>query len=119
MLWNSAGSMVNLGCQWLITIFVVRLANGYNAAGVLSLAMSIYNVFAPLAIYRMYTYQVTDLRRDNTLGEYFAFRIITIAIAGVCCIVYSVLTGAMSALSAVVAYVFFRAAGLLIDVFHG
>ncbi len=119
MLWNSAGSMVNLGCQWLITIFVVRLANGYDAAGVLSLAMSIYNVFAPLAIYRMYTYQVTDVRRENTLGEYFAFRIITIAIAGVCCIVYSVLTGAMSALSAVVAYVFFKAAGLLIDVFHG
>jgi O-antigen/teichoic acid export membrane protein len=119
MLWNSAGSMVNLGCQWLLTIFVVRLSNGYDAAGVLSLAMSIYNIFAPLAIYRMYTYQVTDVRRENALGEYFAFRIITVAIAAVCCIIYTVLTGAMSALSAVVAYVFFKAAGLLIDVFHG
>ena len=37
MLWNTAGSMVYLVCQWLITVFVVRLSDGYDAAGVLSL----------------------------------------------------------------------------------
>ena len=56
---------------------VVRLSSGYEAAGTLSLAMSVYNIFAPFAIYRMYTHQVSDVKRENTVGEYFAFRIIT------------------------------------------
>ena len=53
MLWNSFGSLTYLGCQWLITILVVRLADGYDDAGTLSLAMSVYNMFSSLAIYRM------------------------------------------------------------------
>ena len=48
MLWNSAGSIVYLGCQWLITVLVVRLTVGYDAAGLLSLlaAWFIDSVFA-------------------------------------------------------------------------
>ena len=33
MLWNSAGSFTNLLAQWLITVLVVRIASGYDAAG--------------------------------------------------------------------------------------
>ena len=39
VLWNSIGSMFYLGCQWLITVLVVRLSSGFDAAGLLSLAM--------------------------------------------------------------------------------
>ena len=35
MLWNSAGSFTNLLAQWLITVLVVRIASGYDAAGAL------------------------------------------------------------------------------------
>ena len=35
MLWNSFGSITYLACQWLITILVVRLSSGYEAAGTL------------------------------------------------------------------------------------
>lgn len=45
MLWNTAGSMVYLVCQWLITVFVVRLSDGYDAAGVLALGMAVSNIF--------------------------------------------------------------------------
>ena len=45
MLWNSIGSMTYLGCQWLVTIFVVRLSSGYDAAGLLSLAMAVVGIF--------------------------------------------------------------------------
>ena len=55
MLWNSAGSLTYLALQWAITIVIVRLSSGYDAAGVLALAMTVFNVFSPLAIYRMYT----------------------------------------------------------------
>ena len=73
MLWNSFGSITYLACQWLITILVVRLSSGYEAAGTLSLAMSVYNIFAPFAIYRMYTYQVSDVKRENTVGSTLRF----------------------------------------------
>ena len=44
MLWNSAGSLTYLALQWAITIVIVRLSSGYDAAGVLALAMTVFNV---------------------------------------------------------------------------
>ena len=73
MLWNSAGSITVLACQWLLTIVVVRLSGDYEAAGVLSLALAVYNIFAPISVYRMYVYQVSDVKRENTTGEYLTF----------------------------------------------
>ena len=119
MLWNSCGSIINLGLQWLITVVVVRLSSNYEAAGVLSLGMSVYNIFAPFAIYRMYTYQVSDVKRENALGEYFAFRIITCLIAFASCLVYAFLTCAQNAWLAIALFAAFKIVGLLIDVLHG
>lgn len=119
MAWNSFGSITYLACQWLITILVVRLSNGYEAAGALSLAMSVYNIFAPLALYRMYTYQVSDVNRENTAGEYFSLRIITSLIALVSCMVYAVVTCSPQSLAAIFLYAVFKIIALLIDVLHG
>lgn len=119
MFWNSFGSLVYLGCQWLMTVLVVRLTNGYEVAGTLSLAMSIYNMFSALAIYRMYTYQVSDVTHENTIGEYFSFRIITCGIALLCIIAYSATTCASDIVPAIVAYAIYKIASLLIDVLHG
>jgi len=44
MMYNTFGSIVLLVCQWLTTVLVVRLSN-YENAGMLSLAMSVTNVF--------------------------------------------------------------------------
>ena len=119
MAWNSFGSITYLACQWLITILVVRLSNGYEAAGALSLAMSVYNIFAPLALYRMYTYQVSDIKRENTAGEYFSLRIITSLIALACCMAYAVATCSPQSLAAIFLYAVFKIVALLIDVLHG
>lgn len=119
MFWNSFGSLVYLGCQWLITVLVVRLTNGYDVAGMLSLAMSVYNMFSSLALYRMYTYQVSDVKHENSVGEYFAFRILTCSIALVCIAVYSIATCEPAALPAIIAYAAYKIASLLIDVLHG
>lgn len=118
MLWNSAGSIINLGCQWLITVVIVRIASGYDAAGIYSLAMSVYGIFAPVAQYRMYTYQISDTKNENTTGEYFAFRIITSAIALAACMAYALVTCSSEALFAIFLYGLYRSAALLIDVFH-
>lgn len=39
MLWNSFGSLFYSGCQWLVTVMVVRLSTSYEAAGILAVAM--------------------------------------------------------------------------------
>ena len=119
MFWNSFGSLAYLGCQWLITVLVVRLSGGYDAAGTLSLAMSVYNMFSSLAIYRMYTYQVSDVHHENTVGEYFAFRILTCSVALACIVVYSLITCPFDAIAPIVAYAVYKIASLLIDVLHG
>lgn len=119
MLWNSAGSLTNLGCQWLITVLIVRLSDGYDAAGVYSLAMSVYGIFSQLAQYRTYTYQVSDVRGENTAGEYLAFRAMTCSLALVLTMVYAFFTCRANALPAILLYTLYRLAALLIDVLHG
>lgn len=119
MLWNSFGSMVNLACQWLITVLIVRISNGYDAAGTLALAMSVYNTFAPFAVYRMYTYQVSDISHENTVGEYMSFRAITSLIALALIVLYSLLTCPPSSILAIIAFSLYKIAGLFVDVLHG
>ena len=119
MLWNSAGSFAYLGCQWLITVLVVRLSDGYDAAGALSLAMSVYNIFSALAVYRMYTYQVSDVTHENTVGEYFALKLITCGAALVLILVYAATTCPLDSFTTIGLYAIYKIASLLIDVLHG
>lgn len=120
MAWNSAGSIINLGCQWLITILIVRLAGGhYEAAGMFSLATSVYGIFSPIGQYRMKTYQISDVNNENDTGEYLFFRIITCGIALLLCTGYSMLTCSSDAWAAIVLYAVYKSVTLLIEVFHG
>ena len=63
ILWNSWGSMFYLGCQWLLTILVVRIS-GVDNAGLLSLAMSVSNIWYSLAVYGMRNFQVSDTNEN-------------------------------------------------------
>ncbi len=118
MLWNSVGSLTNLGCQWVITVLAVRLASDYEVAGVYSLAMSVFNMFAQVAQYRMYTVQISDVRKDNSVGEYFTFRLITVGASLVVLTLYALATCRIGALLAIVLYAIYKSAGLVIDVMH-
>lgn len=119
VLWNSIGSLTYLGCQWLITVFVVRLSSGYDDAGLLSLAMAVVSFFNTLANYKMGTYQVSDIDHENTLGEYLGFRCLMLGISFVLCVVYSLISCPLYAVITIALYYFFMAVGLVIDVLHG
>ena len=119
IIWNSVGSLTYLACQWLITIFVVRLSDGYDAAGILSLAMSVVGVFGTFANYKMGTFQLSDINHENTLGEYLGFRALTLGIAFVACMAYAFFTVAPYVWGTVALYYLFKAVGLLIDICHG
>lgn len=119
MAWNSAGSLIFLGCQWLITVLIVRLASGsYDAAGVLSLAMSVYGIFSPIAEYRMYIYQVSDVKNENSVGEYLAFRAITCVMSLILCVGYALLTCALDTVFPIALYGVYKIASSMIDVLH-
>ncbi|MDO4589840.1 MAG: oligosaccharide flippase family protein [Slackia sp.] len=119
MLWNSIGSMFYLGCQWLITVLVVRLSTGFDAAGLLSLAMSVVGIFGTFANYKMGTYQISDIHRENTLAEYLAFRCVTLGLSFLACIVYAVATCLPHAVVTVALFFIYKGVGLLIDIMHG
>ena len=58
IMWNAFGSLVFLGCQWLITVLAARLSNGYSEAGVLAICMSLANKYAQVGKYKIPNYQV-------------------------------------------------------------
>lgn len=119
MLWNSVGSLTYSGCQWLVTVLVVRLTPSLDAAGTLALAMAVSNIFSPIALYKVRAYQVSDVHERTSSGEYVGFRFVTIAIALALVMLYATLTCAPSALPCVALYLVFRSGESFIDVLHG
>lgn len=119
MLWNSAGSITYLACQWLVTVLIVRLSDGYNAAGLLSLASSVTGTFGTFANYKMGVYQISDIKHENTTSEYLGFRLITLGGSFIACIIYSLITCPLSSILTITLYFIFKAVGLVIDIMHG
>lgn len=118
MFWNAFGSLCNLGCQWLMTVVIVRLSDNFIDAGLFTLAMSVYGIFLPLAQYRMYIYQISDTRGENTPGEYLVFRVITCTVALMLCIIYAAATCSLDAIAPIALYGLYKTANQIIDVLH-
>ena len=119
-MWNSAGASVYLMCQWLITIFAVRLSDGYTDAGDLALAISITNIFFCIAAYNMRTYQVSDIHAEYSSSVYFSSRIVTCLFSVILCIVFIIFAGYSNFQQLViVGYMLYRANEAFIEIFHG
>lgn len=119
MIWNSFGSLAYFGCQWLTTILVVRLAHDYSVAGDLALAMSIANIFTPFALFRMRTYQVSDVAEAYSTRDYMGFRLTTCAIALFVCTLYSIATCPLESLAPIFVFLLFKTTEQIIDVLNG
>lgn len=119
ILWNAVGSLFFLGCLWLITVLVVRLSNGYDAAGVLALGMAVSNIGVPIAQYKIRPYQVSDITGEFSPGLYAGHRIITMGISIVVMVVYGSLTCAAATLPAVFLYCLYSLVAVFSDVLQG
>ena len=84
-----AGSITSLVCQYLITVLIVRLSSELDAAGLYSLAMSVFGIFSPIANYGIYSYLATDIRNEYSLGEYLTLVIITSSACVLFCLLYT------------------------------
>lgn len=116
--WTSIGSMVRLACNYLITIAVVRLSHGFDAAGALALAMSVSNLVLPFADFRMRTIQVTDVRGEHGTGEYLGMRVLTTGLSFLVGVIYAVLTCAPAALLSIFLYLASSLGSSFIEGFH-
>jgi len=120
MVWNTSGFAIYLACQWLITIFVVRLSDGYTDAGNLTLAMNITNFFICIAMNNIRTYQVSDINTEFATSIYFTLRIITCLFSIILCIVFVVCAGySVMQQLVITGYMLFRAIEAFSDLFHG
>jgi len=119
MIWNAAGNLIYLGCQWLITVLVARSAQ-FEAAGVLSVALSMSATFQTLANFGIRSFQVSDVENRYTDNCYVFFRVIACSVAMVACLLTSVAVGYRSeTLLCIALYMLFRIAESLSDVLHG
>lgn len=120
-LWNAAGCVFYLGCQWLTTVLVVRISGDYAASGNLAFAMAVGIIFASIALYKIRAFQVSDLHGEYSESEYVTFRLLTI-LAGICvCAVYVPIASQCSAELIVpsAAYLLFKADESFSDVIYG
>ncbi len=118
MLWNTVGSVIGLAAQWLVSILIVRLSTNFDDAGAYSLAFSIYAIFVPVAVFRSDLYQLSDVERKYSPGEYLSFRLITCAGAFAAIILYSLATGAAGCFPVVCAFTFWKTSSLVISCLH-
>lgn len=80
MIWNTAGTLVYVALQWMVTILVTKI-NGYEAAGVFAIAMSCAGIFYSFSLFGVRQFQVTDLQKQYTDGVYLGHRLIFCALA--------------------------------------
>ena len=119
MIWNSIGSFLYLFSQWLLTIIIVHLS-GYEDAGILSLAMSLTNMFYCIAIYGIRNYQVSDIKEKYTSDIYVTTRILTSGVAFFCCLIFVAVNGYPGkTFAAIIVYMVFKLSEAMVDVFHG
>ena len=119
-LWNAAGCFFYLGCQWLTTIFVALFSSNFENSGVLAFAMSTGNMFSALGLYKIRTYQVSDVNSDYSPNNYVCFRFITIGTAAFITILYLLAsTGLNTFTFASIIYLLFKADETFNDVIFG
>ena len=118
--YNTVGSIYYLATQWLITVLVVRLAS-YSEAGMLSLAISITNIFHAISLFGMRSYQLSDYNDRFSSEEYIRSRIVTSVCSFIFCTVFVLCNRAYDAeqMMVIVIYMIFRVIEALIDVIQG
>lgn len=120
ILWNSIGTIFYFGCQWLLTVLVVRLNGNYSDAGVLSLGISIATPLATVASLNLRTAQVANMDQRFSDGDFIVTRAVTTALALALCIIVAIGSGyTLYTALCVVLFTAYRLSEAVVDVLHG
>ena len=91
-IWNSIGSFLQSAISPILLIVITRL-NGVGDSGLFSFAMSLSVVFWAISLWGGRTYQVSDVKKDFSSGDYIVVRFISSLIVAVFSISFCVLSG--------------------------
>ena len=118
--WNSFGTLFYLGCQWLMSVLVVRFSGNYSDAGILSLAMSISSPLTVLAMLNLRTFQVADTEPQLRDTDFIQTRILTSGLSLLLCAAFALLQHYdFYTFICILFFMVFRISEALVDVFHG
>ena len=81
--------------------------------------MTISNLFVPIGLYKIRSFQVSDLSCEYSSGEYIGFRLITIVLGFVFVLPYAFFTCQQPSLLPVYFYCIYKSIEVMVDVFHG
>lgn len=116
---NTVGNCIYLAAQWLIMVMTTRFL-GYEAVGILTLAMSVGNVFIFIQFYGVRSYQSSDINRKFTPGDYLGSRVVTVSIGLLLCVLFLIVSGYNKTVSiAILLFTLFRTFEAISDVFFG
>lgn len=119
-IWNLVGCLFYLGCQWFTTVIVVVLSSDFSNSGSLAFAMSIGNMFASIALFKIRTYQVSDITNEHKSTDYVAFRFMTIIISLLISTVYLIAIAPDTKMAiATLIYLLFKTDETFVDVLYG
>lgn len=120
-MWNAAGCVFYLACQWLISVLVVRISGDYSVSGNFAFAMAVGVIFSSIALYKIRTFQVSDIHGEYSESEYVSFRLFTILIGFFVCAIYVPVTSRFSRelIIPTAAYLLFKADESFSDVIYG
>lgn len=119
MLWNAAGNLIYVACQWLVTVLVTTLGS-FHDAGVLSVAMSITATFRTLALFGIRNFQVSDVDGKYSDSCYVGFRVITCLAALAGCMIFALAADyTAEQLLATLLFMLFHLSENFADVLHG
>jgi len=116
MLFNTAGSLFYLVCQWLITVLAVRLGS-YETGGMLSLSVQITNFLYVIATFSMRVFQASDTQGRFSASRYVSTRVMTSALSMLLCVLLSLCSVQYSGVQrwCIVLYMLFKMSESLVD----
>ncbi|MDE7313651.1 MAG: hypothetical protein K2N87_18840 [Eubacterium sp.] len=87
LVWNFISSIL-FGFQSVMMLMVLTRTAGLKEAGIFTIAYANASLFLLIGKYGVRNYQVSDLHREHTFGDYQAARWISTAAMAVCSILY-------------------------------
>ncbi len=120
LIWNSVGTLFYFGCQWLLTVFVVRLNSDYSNAGILTLAMSVATPLTVVAALNLRTFQVANVEERFSDGDFIFTRVITSILSiGICLLVVVCAGYSFYTSMCILLFTGYRLSEAVVDVLHG
>ena len=80
IIYNTIGTFFYFFCQWVITVLVIKLG-GYSNGGILSITISMTNIFYMISMYGVRSFQVSDIKNRYKDGDYLFLRVLTSVIS--------------------------------------